>query len=378
MLRVSGGRDHAAELADRLAFAAALSGTCERRYDQGSRGLVAIPTPSCHRHARTLNGLNVFVVNWPGVGCYDANSNVLDNFQLILIDRGDRGTGASGDDFDIEFNYDTLQWDTGQASGGDGTCKNGPAGNSAYVGYSNGNPADTYNQPGSGVPSAFLDSNTATGLIYHDMNSTTLGRYIFSVNNGQPAATTSLATSLSGGGQHGTSITVPSGAGVTDSATLSGANASTATGTVTYKVYSDSSCTNLVQGGSAETITTPGTLPSSQPVTLTDAGTYYWQATYSGDTTNDGSVSACSPGANNEVETVTAASGLPGVMTGQGRISGGGLTAQRPRPRARCAIDSARSARLAPTRTSGRRRRLGLVSSAPGNRAAWPPKPSLK
>lgn len=271
----------------------------------------------------TLNGQKVFVVNWPGVGCFNGITSVLDNFQLILIDRPDRGTGPLGDDFDMEFNYNSMQWDTGQASGGDGSCQNGPSGESAYAGYSNGTATagDSYNLPGSGVPNSFLDSSTTTGLIYNDLNSTTLGRYLFTVTGGQPTAPTSLATSLSGGGQSGTSISVPAGTAVTDSATLSGTNASTATGTVTYNVYSDSACTSLVNGGSAEPITTPGTLPASQPVSLTATGTYYWQVSYSGDSANNGSVSPCSPGgANNEVETVTAG---PAPTTLSTSLSGG-------------------------------------------------------
>ncbi len=82
-----------------------------------------------------------------------------------------------------------------------------------------------------------------------------------------PATTTTqpttLSTSLSGGGQSGTSISVPTGTAVTDTATLSGTNAATATGTVTYNVYSNSACTTLATGGAgtAETITTAGTLP---------------------------------------------------------------------------------------------------------------------
>ena len=39
---------------------------------------------------------------------------------------------------------------------------------------------------------------------------------------------------------------------MSDRATLSGANASTATGTVTYSVYSDSGCTMPVSLGAAE------------------------------------------------------------------------------------------------------------------------------
>jgi hypothetical protein len=126
-----------------------------------------------------------------------------------------------------------------------------------------------------------------------------------------PPASTSLSTSLSGGDQSGTSISVPTGTAVTDTATLSGTNASTATGTVTYNVYTDTGCTTLASGGggTAETISTPGTLPASSPVTLSSAGTYYWGVTYSGDTNNATSTSTC--GTAGEVATVTSTSTPP-------------------------------------------------------------------
>ncbi len=134
----------------------------------------------------TLNGHQVFVVNWPGVGCYDQNDTVQNDFQLILIDRPDVQSSPLGDSFDMEFNYGNIQWDTGQASGGDANCINGPTGNTAFVGFSNGtaNPGDSFNLRGSGVPNAFLNSNPATGLINNDLNSSVLGRYIFEVNSG--------------------------------------------------------------------------------------------------------------------------------------------------------------------------------------------------
>jgi hypothetical protein len=128
----------------------------------------------------------------------------------------------------------------------------------------------------------------------------------FTFNLVAPATSTTVSTSLSSGSQSGTSITVPAGTAVTDTATLSGTNASTATGTVTYDVYSDAACTVAVSTGAAEPITTPGTLPSSSPVTLSTAGTYYWQASYSGDADNAPSTSAC--GTTGEVESVPAAS----------------------------------------------------------------------
>jgi hypothetical protein len=141
----------------------------------------------------TLDGKKVFVVNWPGVGCFASISSVLDNFQLILIDRPERNTGVDGDDFDMEFNYETIQWDTGEASGGNAQCVKEGEGASAIVGYANGTETegDSFELPGSEVPNAFLDSS-ATGLIHHDLNSETLGRYIFQVVNGQPTSQTRL------------------------------------------------------------------------------------------------------------------------------------------------------------------------------------------
>ena len=116
-------------------------------------------------------------------------------------------------------------------------------------------------------------------------------------------ATTSITTSLSGGGKTGATISVPPSTAVTDAATLSGANSATATGTVTYNVYSDSACS--VSAGSGGTVNvTAGSVPASSAVTLSAPGTYYWQASYSGDTSNAASTSTC----GSEIETVT---GLP-------------------------------------------------------------------
>jgi PQQ-like domain len=130
---------------------------------------------------------------------------------------------------------------------------------------------------------------------------------IYAYTPGQ--ALTATSTRLSGGGQSGASISVPEGTAVSDTASVSGTNASTATGTVTYSVYSDSGCTTAVSTGTAQSITTPGTLPASSPVALSDPGTYYWQASYSGDSANAPSVSAC----GSEVEIVRSP---PSVVTG--------------------------------------------------------------
>jgi predicted lipoprotein with Yx(FWY)xxD motif len=113
-------------------------------------------------------------------------------------------------------------------------------------------------------------------------------------------ASTTLSTALSGDGQSGPTITVPAGATVVDQATLSGPNAASAGGTVTYRIYSLSFvhspffCSGfsawlgwwwqpVAIGGTFDV--DDGSIPASNPVTL-GAGVYFWQASYSGDTLN--------------------------------------------------------------------------------------------
>lgn len=130
----------------------------------------------------SVNGHRAFGVTWPGVGCFALNTRVLNFFQVILVERSDTGTA----DFDIEFNYDSIQWETGQASGGNIDCQGGTA---ARVGFSNGSgqPGTSFEFAGSGVPGSFLDSNLVTGLIHHSLNSEQPGRYVIAVRNGTPS-----------------------------------------------------------------------------------------------------------------------------------------------------------------------------------------------
>jgi hypothetical protein len=113
------------------------------------------------------------------------------------------------------------------------------------------------------------------------------------------AEPTKLTTSLSGDSMSGPVITVPPETAVTDEATLSGANVSEAEGTVEYKVYSDSECKDLV-AEAGTVVVSGGVVPPSNSETFLP-GTYYWQASYSGDPKNEGSVSPCGA----EIETVT-------------------------------------------------------------------------
>ncbi len=118
-----------------------------------------------------------FAVTWPHVGYYDQRFNGLNTFQVVLIERLDVGAGS----FDVELNYDKVQWETGETSSSGGT--DGLGGKSARVGITNGS-TKSVELSGSGIPGMLLDTAPATGLIYKTLNATIPGRYLLQVRGG--------------------------------------------------------------------------------------------------------------------------------------------------------------------------------------------------
>lgn len=113
------------------------------------------------------------------------------------------------------------------------------------------------------------------------------------------AEPSALGISLQSEAASGANITVPDRTAVRADAQLTGVNAGTARGGVSYAVYSDSGCTNEVAWGGPRLIRNSS---ESAPVRLRP-GTYYWQARYSGDAKDLPSVSSC----GEAVETVEGA-----------------------------------------------------------------------
>lgn len=121
-----------------------------------------------------VDGRTAFVTTWNNVG-YFGGSDKRNSFQVVLVDRSDRRAG----DFDIQMNYNQIQWETGSASGG----TSGLGGSSARAGYSNADGTQYYEINGSAVPGAFLDNSAVTALI-RQSNVSIPGRYLFEVRNG--------------------------------------------------------------------------------------------------------------------------------------------------------------------------------------------------
>jgi len=138
----------------------------------------------------TVGGRPAFGVNWVDVGYYDFHDEKLNSFQLIFIERNDTGAG----NFDIEFNYNRILWETGDASSGVA----GYGGSPSRSGLTNGVDR-TVELVGSGRQTIQLDTvpttgepNYLTGLIYRSRNSDIPGRYVFQVRGGVVLGTLSV------------------------------------------------------------------------------------------------------------------------------------------------------------------------------------------
>jgi hypothetical protein len=126
----------------------------------------------------TIDGRRAFGVNYINVGYFASHADKTNSFQIVVVDRSDIAAG----DFDIEFNYQRISWETGDASGGVG----GYGGVPASVGWSNGSgeAGTSFELDGSLIPGSFLDG-ARRALNRNRLNSNVTGRFVFRARNGQ-------------------------------------------------------------------------------------------------------------------------------------------------------------------------------------------------
>jgi hypothetical protein len=114
---------------------------------------------------------NTMVATWHDVGYYNSNPSKLNDFQMVLLNRADTGTG----NFDIQFRYNRLEWTTGDASGGSA----GLGGTPAQAGYDAGNNANFFTLPGSRTADVLQLANTS------NVSLTTPGLWLFNIRGGE-------------------------------------------------------------------------------------------------------------------------------------------------------------------------------------------------
>jgi hypothetical protein len=122
-------------------------------------------------------GAKAFCVIWDNVGYFASHDDRLNRFQLLLVDRGTVGV-------DIIFNYDSITWETGDASDG----QNGFGGTSAAAGFAagDGDSAHALLFPGSFANGGLLDSNAGTSLAGHASVGQPAGRWLFELRAAPP------------------------------------------------------------------------------------------------------------------------------------------------------------------------------------------------
>ena len=107
------------------------------------------------------------------------------------------------------------------------------------------------------------------------------------------------ATTTTTGLINNTTLVAPTGTEVAgasfhDTSTVVGASGAV-TGTVTYSFFADGTCAGTPVSTDAVTIAGSGAVPNSTTTGALAAGSYSFEATYGGDATNLGGVSACEP-----------------------------------------------------------------------------------
>jgi hypothetical protein len=127
--------------------------------DVDTRGGAVTATPGGNSTGSNLvywdldaTGNGVFTATWDDVGFFDSNTSLLNAFQLQLI-------GVGGGDFDIKTTYESINWTTGDASGG----TNGLGGTAARGGWNSGNGTDFEEYSWSGSEADILSLGSGNG-----------------------------------------------------------------------------------------------------------------------------------------------------------------------------------------------------------------------
>ena len=181
-----------------------------------------------------------------------------------------------------------------------------PTGSVAYTFFTNGSCTGTGTAAGGGALTSGVPPNSETQgplaagsygfeAVYSgdsdDVGSTSACEP-FKVDMASSNTGTTVFNAATNAAWAGTEVT---GAKAYDTATVNESDSVTATGTVTYTLYSSGNCSGTTTNAGTVTLTSNGTVPNSDTQGPLQAGSHSFQAMYSGDTNYSPSTSSCEP-----------------------------------------------------------------------------------
>jgi hypothetical protein len=179
-----------------------------------------------------------------------------------------------------------------------------PTGTVSYVFWSNATCASTGSDAGTALALGSQSSTEgplAAGSYSFQAIYSGDSNYAGSTSDCEPfsvaKAPTSISTTVFDAGTNAAwSGTEQTGASAFDTSSLSGKQDSIVpSGTVTYNFFTNGTCTNPAASSSVQTVSVSGTVPNSNTQSNLAAGSYSFNAVYSGDGNYSGSSSGCEP-----------------------------------------------------------------------------------
>lgn len=140
----------------------------------------------------TIDGRPAYVITWYRIGQFEQTSpDIFGNtYQIVLIQKPTTDGATLGYDFDIEYNYGTIQDGSDGYSSAEQSCDQMGSGCRTGVGISNfiesSGVLDVYELFGSTPSRDLVDWTGSTALTSNRLNSDINGRYTFTFTSGAP------------------------------------------------------------------------------------------------------------------------------------------------------------------------------------------------
>ncbi|HMK63676.1 MAG TPA: Ig-like domain-containing protein, partial [Acidimicrobiales bacterium] len=269
----------------------------------GGGNLTGGSAPNSNTESDLADGSYSFQATYSGDGNYTGSTSTCESFGV--------GIGHSSTTTQVDDASTNAAWSGSETTGASAydTASVVPSGSEtatgsvSYTFFSNGTCSGTGTPAGGGnlssgsAPNSNTESNLAAASYSFEASYSGDGNYTgststcesFSVGKGSSSTTTQVDDASTNTAWSGSETT---GASAYDTATVSPSDNITATGSVSYTFFSNGTCSGSGASAGGGNLT-GGSAPNSSTETGLDAGSYGFEATWSGDSNYTGSTSSC-------------------------------------------------------------------------------------